>query len=63
MKNRYKILLVTIPIVVIVSSGYLNAFLNFVVNQNNIQFSNDDSKHTRYFLLNGILYETSFVIC
>ena len=36
---------------------------DFFVEQNNIQFDDDNSKHTRYFLLNGTLYETSFVIC
>ena len=34
MKNRYKILLITIPIALIASSAYLNASLNFVVGSN-----------------------------
>ena len=40
-----------------------NKVQDFFVEQNNMQFNNDNSKHTRYFLLNGTLYETSFVIC
>ncbi|WP_428324367.1 hypothetical protein [Nitrosopumilus sp.] len=36
---------------------------DFFLEQNNVQFDNDKSKHTRYFILNGIMYETSFVIC
>lgn len=35
MKTRYKILLITIPIVLIFSSGYINAFLNFVIDYDN----------------------------
>ena len=36
---------------------------DFFVEQNNIQFNGDKTKHTRYFILNDTLYETSFVIC
>ena len=36
---------------------------DFFLKQNNIQFDNDKSKHTRYFILNDTLYETSFAIC
>ena len=35
----------------------------FFAEQNNMQFNGDKTKHTRYFILNEILYETSFVIC
>lgn len=36
---------------------------DFFLEQNNMQFDNDKSEHTRYFILNDTLYETSFVIC
>ena len=36
---------------------------DFFAEQNNVQFNGDKTKHTRYFILNEILYETSFVIC
>lgn len=36
---------------------------DFFVKQNNMQFDNDKSKNTRYFILNDTLYETSFVVC
>ena len=36
---------------------------DFFAEQNRKQFNGDDTKHTRYFILNDILYETSFVIC
>lgn len=36
---------------------------DFFMEQNKIQFDNNDAKYTSYFILNGTLYQTSFVIC
>lgn len=36
---------------------------DFFMEQNMIQFHNNDTKYTRYFILDDILYKTSFVIC
>jgi len=35
--------------------------MDFFLEQNMIQFDNDESKHTKYFVLNGTMYELSFV--
>lgn len=46
-----------------VGGGIQDKTQNFFLKQNKIQFDNDESKYTHYFILNDTLYETSFVIC
>ena len=61
MKTRYKILLIAIPIALIVSSGYINAFLNFVADYDALDDTSYDLEvifdaeeySVEYFVVNG----------
>ncbi len=46
-----------------VGSVKQNKVMDFFKAENQRQFNNDESKYTRYFILNDTLYEMSFVIC
>ena len=61
MKTRYKILLIAIPIALIVLSGYINAFLNFVIDYDTFDGTpydleimfNENEYAVEYFVVNG----------
>lgn len=46
-----------------VGSVEQNIVLDFFSSENIKQFNGDESKYTRYFILNDTMYETSFAIC
>lgn len=60
-KTRYKILIIAIPIVLIVSSAYINAFLNFVIDYDtlddtpyDLEIMFDEEEYAvEYFVVNG----------
>ena len=61
MKTRYKILLIAIPIALIASSAYINAFLNFMIDHNafddtpyDLEIMFDEEEYAvEYFVVNG----------
>jgi len=62
MKSRYKILIIAIPIVLIASSAYINAFLNFIPGYNDafddtpydLEIIFDEEEYAvNYFVVNG----------
>ena len=46
-----------------VGSAIQNTVQDFLASENQKQFNGDESKYTKYFILNNTMYETSFTTC